>query len=361
MVIFEPGPGNAVQRSPVLTCWRNRWICLPTHQAFYTEAPKNDVHRQVDTEKAKISKAQKDSLEAARQSLEDLQAEFDSLQAPDLSPQDDSVAAVLREVDASSKQEGEHPQLREVENPAPTDGVKHKKGNGCPGPVLANRLEPTRNLLLLNFDFAPLEVFLAVGLVPSILRRFVDAESDVQRLALKVTFSASRAEEVYAQIPDFLTVPAGDGAARFGLGHLHLTSTEPCTYERMDFDLDLKDTSLRRGAVSARGAQFHVAWVNPLHLNAHIQLQLLPDETLVDIKGRVSQVCLCLSPQALQILLGCRSALTSSAWLFASPQHGRMASPGQRESGRKFKVQFYSLQLPLADDFFVTTFWLKVT
>lgn len=128
-------------------------------------------------------------------------------------------------------------------------------------------------------------------------------------------------EKVYAQIPDFLTVdlriaspvlivPAGEGAARFGLGHLHLTSTEPCTYgtyERMDFDLDLKNTSLR--AVSARGAQFHV--VNPLHLNARIQLQLLADETLLDIKGHVSQVSLCLAPQALQILLGCRSALTS--------------------------------------------------
>lgn len=62
-----------------------------------------DVYRQVDTEKAKMSQAQNDSLEAARQSLEDWQAEFDSLQAPDLSPQDDSVAAVLREVEASSK------------------------------------------------------------------------------------------------------------------------------------------------------------------------------------------------------------------------------------------------------------------
>lgn len=62
-----------------------------------------DVYRQVDTEKAKMSQAQNDSLEAARQSLEDWQAEFDSLQAPDLSPQDDSAAAVLREVEASSK------------------------------------------------------------------------------------------------------------------------------------------------------------------------------------------------------------------------------------------------------------------
>ena len=99
-----------------------------------------------------------------------------------------------------------------------------------------------------------------------------------------------------------------------------------------------------------------------------------------------------------QILLGCRSALTSSAWHGSAEnggtrgswenheiswnimEHGPLKWTSQRVTyekgherassfysvsswkGGKFEVQFYSLQAPLAGVFCVmsTTFWLKI-
>eukprot|EP00434_Breviolum_minutum_P005941 symbB.v1.2.005239.t1/scaffold302.1/size234775/8 len=196
--------------------------------------------------------------------------------------------------------------------------------------VLANRLETSRNLLLLNFDFAPLEVSLVDGLVrilqffqrsPECPEHSAGSPVEWQELDSKELKLPQVVDQVYAQIPELmildlyiaspvLVVPADEGSARFGLGHLHLTSTEACSYDRMDLNLDLKETSLR--AVSSRGARFNV--VNPLQLKLHIQYQLLADETQLNIHGHVGQVMVSLAPQAVQILLASCAIGSLSSW-----------------------------------------------
>ncbi|CAE7330483.1 Vps13 [Symbiodinium natans] len=209
--------------------------------------------------------------------------------------------------------------------------------------VLANTLEPARNLLTLQLSFAPLEVCLMQGMFSQLLEFFerdtgspqwsgaYDAEERLQ-------ISQQVVDKVYAQIPDeiqldvrisspVVIVPVEDvGFARFSLGDLHLVTLGPCAYDRVACKMNMDDISLRSS--TARGANFNV--VKPFHLCLDVQIQMLDDENHAEVQATMSQASLSVAPESLQILASIPSALSS----LASPKNEEAeASEGSEVQG----------------------------
>ncbi|CAE7230089.1 tipC [Symbiodinium sp. CCMP2456] len=204
--------------------------------------------------------------------------------------------------------------------------------------VLANTLEPARNLLTLQLSFAPLEVHLPQGMFSQLLKFF---ERDVEPSQWQGAYDTSQdslpmsqrvVDKVYEQIPDevqldvrisspVIVVPVENlGSARFSLGDLHLVTLGPCAYERLACKLKLEDISLR--STTARGANFNV--VKPLQLCLDVQLRMLDDENHMEVQAAMSQAALSVSPEAMQILTSIPSALSSLLGSFdeAEPSFG---------------------------------------
>ncbi|CAE7235882.1 tipC, partial [Symbiodinium sp. CCMP2456] len=214
---------------------------------------------------------------------------------------------------------------------------------------LENKLEPTQNLLEVSLTFAPLEIFMIPGLVASILGFYPDAAeveeaagvcapvvmktieafvedkeakaTRAERLKSVLDANADRAkelaQEVYNRIPDRISlainlsaptvhVPvASVGKAVITLGQLTLETPEPCLFECLQFELQLKNTQV--STVFATGDVFDV--VEPLPITISLKYAETPKDVSIVVAIKIGHLSLSASPNSVNLLMGLPQAV----------------------------------------------------
>eukprot|EP00439_Symbiodinium_sp_Y106_P020942 s312_g2.t1 len=264
---------------------------------------------------------------------------------------------------------------------------------------LENKLEPTQNLLEVSLTFAPLEIFMIPGLVASILGFYPDAaeveeaagvcapvvmktiEAFVEEKEMKTTraerlksvldANADRAkelaQEVYNRIPDRISlainlsaptvhVPvASVGKAVITLGQLTLETPEPCLFECLQFELQLKNTQV--STVFATGDVFDV--VEPLPITISLKYAETPKDVSIVVAIKIGHLSLSASPNSVNLLMGLPQAVVDMLTVPITVRQKKPAAlekaaepvPVQKELKRAGSAVGFSATEVLGEDF----------